>query len=88
MSTNTILKNPTGFGFSIKHKSKPYGTMSVPKIDLSKPVIKYKATNTKSVKTINSKKGGRKTYRKTKTHGKKHRGKTHKKIRRKTHKKK
>jgi hypothetical protein len=79
ISTNTISKNPTGFTFSIKHKSNQSGTMSSPKIDLSKPVIKHKA--------ISSKKGGRKTYRK-KTHGKKHRGKTHKKIRRKTHKKK
>lgn len=84
MSTNTISKNPTGFTFSIKHKSKQSGTTSAPKIDLSKPVIKHKATN--NVKTINSKKGGRKTYKKTR--GKKHRGKTHKKIRRKTHKKK
>lgn len=77
--TNTSTKtiNPSGFSFTIKHKAPSSGnSMSMPKIDLSKPIIKIKAKSASSGSSI-SKKGGRKTLRKTR-----------RKIRRKTHRKK
>jgi hypothetical protein len=56
VKTNT--KNPQGFTFFVKHKSIPSGMMmSAPKIDLSKPVIKFRANSS------TAKKGG-KTQRK------------------------
>ena len=62
MSTSTNVKtntkNPQGFTFFVKHKSIPSGMMmSAPKIDLSKPVIKFRANSS------TAKKGG-KTQRK------------------------
>lgn len=73
------LKNPSGFSFTVKRQANPSGSKFVPNIDLSKPVIKYKAKN---VSSLSSKKGGRrKTYRK------KHVRKTHKKRSSKTRKK-
>lgn len=82
-STKTI--NPSGFSFNIKHKAATSGSnMFMPKIDLSKPIIKFKAKSVSSGSS-NSKKGGRKTRRKTrgklrrKTHHKKKSSKTRRK---------
>ena len=81
-STSTKTINPSGFSFTIKHKAPSSGnSMSIPKIDLSKPVIKFKAKSAYSGNS-SSKKGGRKTRKHTmrkKTHRKKHARKTHRK---------
>lgn len=81
-STKTI--NPSGFSFTIKHKAPSSGnSMSMPKMDFSKPIIKIKAKSASSGSS--SKKGGRKTRRKTrgklrrKTHHKKKSSKTRRK---------
>lgn len=81
-STATKTINPSGFSFTIKHKATPSnGMMSMPKIDLSNPIIKVKAKST--VSGNNSlKKEGRKTRKHTmrkKTHRKKHARKTYRK---------
>ncbi len=82
-STKTI--NPSGFSFTIKHKATPSGSnMAMPKIDLSKPIIKIKAKSASSGSS--SKKGGRKTRRKTR--GKLRRKSHHKKKSSKTRRKK
>ena len=80
-SISTKTMNPSGFSFTIKHKATPSSTgMSMPKIDLSKPIIKLKAKSASSGNSI-SKKGGRKTRRKIrrKTHRKKKSSKTRRK---------
>ena len=84
-NSSTNLKNPSGFSFTVKRQTNPSGTSSfVPNIDLSKPIIKYKAKTASS--SISSKKGGRKTRKKThkkshkKTYRKKHVRKSHKKV--------
>ena len=80
-NTSTKTTNPSGFSFTIKHKATPSSNgMSMPKIDLSKPIIKIKAKSASSGNSI-SKKGGRKTRRKT-------RRKTHRKKKSKTRRKK
>ena len=82
-STSSKTINPSGFSFTIKHKAPSSGnSMSMPKIDLSKPIIKFKAKSASSGSSI-SKKGGRKTrkHMRKKTHRKKHVGKTHRKKR-------
>jgi hypothetical protein len=82
-STKTI--NPSGFSFNIKHKAATSGSnMFMPKIDLSKPIIKIKAKSASSGSS--SKKGGRKTRRKTR--GKLRRKTYHKKKSSKTRRKK
>lgn len=84
-NSSTSLKNPSGFSFTVKRQTNPSGTSTfVPIIDLSKPIIKYKAKTASS--SISSKKGGRKTRKKThkkshkKTYRKKHVRKSHKKV--------
>jgi hypothetical protein len=88
-NSSTSLKNPSGFSFTVKRKANPSGTSTfVPNIDLSKPLIKYKAKTASS--SISSKKGGRNTRKKThkkshkkyhkKTYRKKHVRKSHKKV--------
>ena len=81
----TNLKNPSGFSFTVKRKANPSGSSSfIPNIDLSKPLIKYKAKTASS--SISSKKGGRKTRKKShkkahkKAYRKKHVRKSHKKV--------
>ena len=84
-NSSTNLKNPSGFSFTVKRQTNPSGTSSfVPNIDLSKPIIKYKAKTASS--SISSKKGGRNTRKKyhKKTYRKKHVRKSHV---RKSHKK-
>ena len=69
-NTSSKTINPSGFSFTIKHKAPPSGSgMSVHRLDLSKPIIKFKA---KSANT-SSKTGGRKTRKhiRKKTHNKK-----------------
>ena len=79
-SSSSKTMNPSGFSFTIKHKApSSSNSMSMPKIDLSKPIIKFKAKSASSGST-SSKKGGRKTRKHTmrkKTHRKKHARKTH-----------
>ena len=92
-TTSTKTINPSGFSFTIKHKAPSFGnSMSMPNIDLSKPIIKFKANSAVSSKNSSSKKGGRKTRKRTmrkKTHRKTHVRKTHHKKRSsKTHRKK
>lgn len=84
-NSSTSLKNPAGFSFTVKRQTNPSSTSRfVPIIDLSKPIIKYKAKTASS--SISSKKGGRKTRKKThkkshkKTYRKKHVRKSHKKV--------
>lgn len=82
-SSSSKTMNPSGFSFTIKHKAPSNSSMSMPKIDLSKPIIKFKAKSASSGST-SSKKGGRKTRKHTmrkKTHRKKHARKTHRKKR-------
>jgi hypothetical protein len=85
MNSSTNLKNPSGFSFTVKRKANPSGSSSfIPNIDLSKPLIKYKAKTASS--SISSKKGGRKTRKKShkkahkKAYRKKHVRKSHKKV--------
>ena len=88
MNSSTNLKNPSGFSFTVKRKANPSGSSSfIPNIDLSKPIIKYKAKTASS--SISSKKGGRKTRKKThkKSHKKSHKKTYRKKHVRKSHKK-
>ena len=90
ISASINTRNPTGFSFKVKHQSVPSGTsMSMPNIDLSKPVIKFKAKSASSSSRPSSKKGGRKTRKmRRKTHIKKHVRKTYRRKVSRKHRKK
>jgi hypothetical protein len=91
ISASINTRNPTGFSFKVKHQSVPSGTnMSMPNIDLSKPVIKFKAKSASSSSRPSPKKGGRKTRKnmRKKTHRKKHVRKTYRQKLSRKHRKK